>query len=97
MNLEISKTYRQLNEITSELSMYSRYSHDALLTKFISDRLEKSLRYYNIEIDKATTYLSTRYGSEMLKAIAAKTRKANRKSTTYNKFYTEVKEEDYCE
>lgn len=80
MNSEISKTSKILNDITDELSVYRKYSREALLTKFISDKLEKSLRYYDIDLEKSTSYLSTRYGSEMLKALAAKTRKANKKA-----------------
>ena len=84
MNLETSKTSKILNEISDELSLYKKYSHEALLSKFISDKLEKSLRYYDIQLEKSISYLSTRYGSEMLKALSAKTRKANKNGTLNN-------------
>ena len=58
-NMEAEKlkefNYDKLNEIGVELSLYSKYLHEALLTKFISDRLEASLRYYEIELDKTTS------------------------------------------
>ena len=90
MNSEINRTCKILDEISVELSLYNKYLHEALLTKFISDRLEASLRYYAIDIDQSASFLSTRYGSEMLKSIAAKAKKANKQSV---KLYSESEKE----
>ena len=72
MSLENSKVINSLNEIYKELSEYNKYSHDALLTKFINDRLSESLNQYNIELEKNITFLSNQAGMKVLKAISKK-------------------------
>ena len=76
MNLETSNnTYKLLNEIGVELSMYNKYLHEALLTKFINDRLAASLKDYNIELEKNASFLSDKSGMRVLKAIAKKAKR----------------------
>lgn len=78
MNLEISKISKNLNEISDELNRYNKYLHDALLTKFINDRLSQTLTNYNIELEKNTSFLATRSGISVLKAIAKKSKQADK-------------------
>lgn len=78
MNSETSKVYDTLKEIGSELSMYNKYLHEALLTKFINERLAATLQQYNIELEKNISFLSAKTGMTVLKAITKKAKQADK-------------------
>lgn len=91
MNSEkLNNAYVKFNEIGEELSKYSRYSHEALLTKFINERLSQTLNQYNIELEKTTSFLSAQSGMRVLKAIAKK-RKQQDKEIIETYFIEDIK------
>lgn len=78
MNSETSKTYKILNEIGVELSTYSKYLHETLLTKFINERLAETLKTYDLELEKTTTFLASQSAMRVLKAIAKKRKQCDK-------------------
>lgn len=78
MNLETKKIHCHLDEITKELSMYNKFTHQALLTHFIHNRLTDTLKAYNLEMEKSAAFLSNKCGVDVLKAISKKAKQADK-------------------